>query len=48
MTEPSSNAGPWWKKLAWLFLIWALSVAFLAIVAYLLRCFMQLAGLAAG
>lgn len=37
----------WWKRLGWMLLIWALSVAVLGIVAYLLRRFMQLAGLAA-
>jgi len=36
---------PWWKKLAWLALIWTLSVAALGMVAYLLRLIMNAAGL---
>lgn len=31
------DAGPWWKRLAWLATIWAMSVAALGVVAYLLR-----------
>lgn len=40
-------ASPWWKRLAWLALIWCLSVAALAVIAYLLRWLMKLAGLSA-
>lgn len=35
----------WWKRLAWLVLLWAASVAALAAIAWILRWFMQLAGL---
>lgn len=48
MARAADKPAPWWKKLGWMLLIWALSVAFLGVVAYLLRGFMQLAGLAAG
>lgn len=37
----------WWKRVGWLFLIWMLAVAALAMVAYLLRLFMNAAGLTA-
>jgi len=43
----SAMAAPWWKKLAWLILIWAAGVAALGVVAWLLRWLMQAAGLAA-
>lgn len=39
--EPS----PLWKRLGWLMLIWIASVSALALVAFGLRWFMQLAGL---
>ncbi|WP_205478941.1 DUF2474 domain-containing protein [Sphingomonas arenae] len=29
--------GPWWKKLGWLVLIWAASVAVLGAVAFVIR-----------
>ena len=29
--------GPWWKRVAWMALIWALSVASLGIVAMIIR-----------
>jgi hypothetical protein len=32
-----SGAGPWWKRLAWLVAIWAMSVAALGVVAFILR-----------
>jgi hypothetical protein len=35
-----------WKKLGWLALIWAASVAALAVVAYGLKLLMRAAGLA--
>jgi Protein of unknown function (DUF2474) len=38
---------PWWEKLAWLVLIWTLSVAALGAVAFLLRLLMNAAGLSA-
>lgn len=37
---------PWWKKLAWLALFWIAGVIALGLVAWLLRRFMQAAGLA--
>lgn len=36
---------PWWKKLGWLVLIWIASVTALAFFAWLLRLFMQAAGM---
>ncbi|MEX2122930.1 MAG: DUF2474 domain-containing protein [Woeseia sp.] len=40
--QPGPN---WWKRLAWLVLIWTISVAGLALVAYLLKLLMHSAGL---
>ena len=45
MRHPTMAA--WWKKLAWLILIWAAGVAALGVVAWLLRWLMQTAGLSA-
>jgi len=46
MTAPEAyRHSPWWKKLGWLVLIWAASVAALAVVAGLLRLLMNAAGL---
>jgi hypothetical protein len=39
---------PWWKKLGWLVLIWAASVAALRVVAWLIRLLMHAAGLTSG
>jgi hypothetical protein len=36
---------PWWKKLLWLIVIWAFSVAALALVAYGMKLLMRSAGL---
>ncbi len=36
---------PLWQRLAWLVIIWCASVAALAVVAFLLRVFMNAAGL---
>jgi hypothetical protein len=47
MLQMPGKPSPWWKKLGWLVLIWTLSVAFLGVIAYLLRWFMQVAGLSA-
>jgi hypothetical protein len=33
----SDDPGPWWRRLGWLVLLWALSVAALALVAGLIR-----------
>jgi hypothetical protein len=35
--DPGADPGPWWRRLAWLAAIWALSVATLGLVAGLLR-----------
>mgnify|MGYP003582637930 CR=1 FL=1 len=40
-----SEKKPLWQRLGWLALIWALSVASLAVVAWLMRMFMSAAGL---
>ncbi|RJG03537.1 DUF2474 domain-containing protein [Noviherbaspirillum sedimenti] len=37
--------GPWWKRLGWLVLIWAASVAALGVVAYGIRLIMNAVGL---
>jgi hypothetical protein len=42
-----TNAGSWWKRLAWLVLIWCAGVAGLAAVAWMLKRLMAAAGLAA-
>lgn len=42
---PQNNL--WWKRVGWLALIWTVSVALLGLVAYLLRLFMNAAGLTA-
>jgi hypothetical protein len=46
MASPSGT-GPalWVRRVGWLILIWTLSVAALAVVAVLLRAFMNFAGL---
>jgi len=36
---------PLWQRLGWLLVIWAASVLALGVVSYLLRLFMQAAGL---
>ena len=41
--EPEKN--PLMQRLGWLLLIWAVSVASLAVVAWLMRMFMAAAGL---
>ena len=35
--EPQEPQGPLWKRLAWLVGIWAASVAFLGVVAMIIR-----------
>jgi len=42
------DSGSWLKRLGWLALIWALSVAALEVVAVALHFLMRLAGLRAG
>ena len=34
---PTDAAGPWWKRFAWFLLLWALGVASVGIVAFVLR-----------
>ena len=46
MPQSPANS-PWWKKLAWLVLIWTSGVALLGAIAWLLRWLMQAAGLVA-
>jgi Protein of unknown function (DUF2474) len=43
----SAEAQSWRRRIGWLVLIWALSVAALAVVAALVRMAMNLAGLTA-
>jgi hypothetical protein len=40
-----AEGNPLWQRLAWLVVIWCASVATLALVAYLLRLFMNAAGM---
>jgi len=47
MPSPTEQRRSWWKKLGWLVLIWALSVAAIGVVSYVLRLFMHVAGLSA-
>ena len=44
--EAPSHA-PWWKRVGWLVVIWALSVAALGLVAWMLKGVMRAAGLSA-
>jgi len=39
------GAGPWWKRVGWLLLIWLLSVGTLGLVAAVLKVIMRMAGL---
>jgi len=34
---PGPRPGPWWRRVGWLVLIWAASVAALGVVAAILR-----------
>ncbi len=45
--ERQEAPGPWWKRLGWLVLIWAASVAALGVVAYGIRLIMNAVGLTA-
>jgi Protein of unknown function (DUF2474) len=36
----ADDAGPWWRRIGWFVLIWASSVAVLALVAALLRAWL--------
>jgi hypothetical protein len=44
--DARDNYKPWWKRIGWLLLIWSLGVGTLAVVAFALKRFMHLAGLA--
>lgn len=44
-TASSLKRRPWFRRLGWLVLIWAASIAALAVVAALFRMLMGLAGL---
>ncbi|WP_447728981.1 DUF2474 domain-containing protein [Sphingomonas koreensis] len=35
------NAGPWWKRIAWLVAIWAMSLAVLGAVAFVIRLWLK-------
>ncbi len=35
------DAGPWWQRIAWLIAIWAMSVAALGVVAFILRAWLR-------
>ncbi|HUH60785.1 MAG TPA: DUF2474 domain-containing protein [Candidimonas sp.] len=43
-----NNVPGWLRRFAWLVVIWAASVGVLAIVAYMLRMLMNMAGMTAG
>lgn len=45
MKPETVDERPWWKKLGWLVLIWAASVATLAAVAWLIRLVMTAVGM---
>lgn len=45
MKSLAQHNDAWWKRIGWLILIWAASVAVLAVLAYLLRLLMNAAGL---
>jgi hypothetical protein len=45
MKPETGDDRPWWKKLAWLVVLWAASVAALAAVAWLLRVVMTGVGM---
>jgi hypothetical protein len=48
MVGTPRQTGSWWKRLAWLILIWAASVAALGAVAWAIRLLMHSAGLVGG
>ncbi len=35
------NAGPWWQRVAWLVAIWAMSLAVLGAVAFVIRVWLK-------
>ena len=39
--DAQRGPGPWWKRVAWLIAIWAMSVAALGVVAYILRSWIR-------
>lgn len=48
MARTPEQNDSWWKKLGWLILIWAASVATLGVVAWVIRLLMRAAGLSGG
>ncbi|MFT0548366.1 DUF2474 domain-containing protein [Allopusillimonas ginsengisoli] len=46
-SQPGRPARPWWSRLGWLVFIWGASIVVLAVVAGLLKLFMNAAGLTA-
>jgi hypothetical protein len=47
MRRENDTSAPFWKRLGWLVLIWALSVAALGVAAAALRLLMNAAGMTA-
>jgi len=45
MMHPPQREHSWWRRLAWLVVIWAAGVATLGVVAWGIRCLMHAAGL---
>lgn len=45
MARTAERSGSWWRRLAWLILIWSASVAALGVVAWAIRLLMDAAGL---
>jgi hypothetical protein len=45
MNAPPRESRRWWKRLGWLVLLWAASVATLGVLAALLRILMNAVGL---
>lgn len=35
------NAGPWWKRIFWLVAIWAMSLAVLGAIAFVIRLWLK-------
>lgn len=48
MARTPEQNGLWWKKLGWLILIWAASVATLGVASWIIRLLMHAAGLTSG
>ena len=39
--DVQSGPSPWWKRLAWMVAIWAMSVAALGVIAFILRSWIR-------